>query len=527
MRNFLFGLLFYLVALPSHAQEARSDLTNVFQSTIKATAKLLVKDENGAQIASGSGFFVRLPEDTAVAKLFDHDSELTDLLLEKFAVGSTKGHAALVTNFHVVRGASSVDIVLPDKSRGQVAKVLSEDRSADLCILHVEFVDAKAPPSLQISPVEPEVGEDVFCIGSPLGLDFSFSNGIVNGLRKSSRGISQVQISNPISPGSSGGPLVTDDGKVVGIITSSLTAGQNLNFAVSAQTLHRLFLDVSSKRLVSDRSSIKGDVESEARSLQTALIELAVENKDNENVFKGLKSIIDPLMAKRFDEVANAFVKSPDPFPEGFDHLRMFFQARLQANQCFEIMAEPYDSSELRAKAVRESADYKFGVDLLTQSINLKPDFLPSYNLLLILHDYAMIGESALPVANQFIEKQPDNYNAYLHRGAIYNRMGEHELALKDMNEAKSLHPRQFVVLLELGRTLGLLSRYDQAANAFLQASELKVSQPVKDIAISKAASVLHIDGQFARAIALYRRIKDPDANVRALIEQCDRAQRN
>lgn len=137
---------------------------------------------------------------------------------------------ALVTNAHVIAGAVEVEIVLHDGTTTTVTQVLALAPDKDIAIL-----SAKGPP-LEISERIPEVGEPIFVLGSPEGLSATFSNGIVSAIRAQNES-PVIQITAPISPGSSGGPVVDEKGKVLGVASFYYKEGQNLNFAVGCATI--------------------------------------------------------------------------------------------------------------------------------------------------------------------------------------------------------------------------------------------------------------------------------------------------
>jgi Trypsin-like peptidase domain/Surface-adhesin protein E len=134
-----------------------------------------------------------------------------------------------VTNAHVVVGATRVEIF------DDTGALLGIARSADMLSTTVDLaiLSSVGPraPYLMLASVPPAVGEQVIVIGAPEGLTNTVSNGIVSARRKiGSRQL--LQISAPISPGSSGGPVLNARGEVVGVSESILREGQNLNFAV-------------------------------------------------------------------------------------------------------------------------------------------------------------------------------------------------------------------------------------------------------------------------------------------------------
>ncbi|HEX7072172.1 MAG TPA: serine protease [Rhodothermales bacterium] len=143
----------------------------------------------------------------------------------------------LVTNVHVVAGAAWVEVV---DSEGKVAGSIPYAEAAsprvDLAILPRLTGLGEGLP---IATEPPPVGSRIVVIGSPQGLESTVSDGLVSGHREFD-GVPMVQVSAPISPGSSGGPVLNSRGEVVGIAVSQLTTGQNLNFAVPARELEAL-----------------------------------------------------------------------------------------------------------------------------------------------------------------------------------------------------------------------------------------------------------------------------------------------
>lgn len=141
-------------------------------------------------------------------------------------IWDNKGH--IVTNYHVIRGASEVRVALIDQSV-YPAKIIGGDPSKDVAVIQLE-----APPEVikNLKPIALGqssslfVGQRVFAIGNPFGLDHSLTQGIISGLNRqlstgngpSLRGILQVDAS--INPGNSGGPLLSSRGKLIGINTA-------------------------------------------------------------------------------------------------------------------------------------------------------------------------------------------------------------------------------------------------------------------------------------------------------------------
>ncbi len=138
----------------------------------------------------------------------------------------------LVTNKHVVDGGSAFRVRQNGKT--WAARATHIDARHDLCTLHVEGLNGK-PISVRISSAL-AIGERVYAIGAPEGLELTLSEGLISGLREID-GTRVVQTSAAISPGSSGGGLFDSQGRLVGITTFYSKEGQNLNFALPAELI--------------------------------------------------------------------------------------------------------------------------------------------------------------------------------------------------------------------------------------------------------------------------------------------------
>lgn len=142
----------------------------------------------------------------------------------------------IVTNLHVLAGADQVLVVLPNKQAYPVVEVINASAPHDLVVIKI---DAKNLPTLTLSEDEVKAGEPVVAIGHPLGLEDTVSNGLVSAVRETEE-ITILQISAPIAPGSSGGPLFNDRGEVIGVATAILRGGQNLNLGLPVRYVQEL-----------------------------------------------------------------------------------------------------------------------------------------------------------------------------------------------------------------------------------------------------------------------------------------------
>jgi S1-C subfamily serine protease/tetratricopeptide (TPR) repeat protein len=206
----------------------------------------------------------------------------------------------LVTNFHVIRGGTSANVTTADGRHLVVEGVAAANEKADLALLKVDPAGHDLP-ILRLAPgAPPPIGTRVFAIGNPRGLTNTLSDGLVSGMREfdaKTLAIPVMQTSAPISPGSSGGPLLQLDGTVIGVTTAGLDDGQNLNFAVPAKHVLRL---MESRRSVEDLATVTArygpDREDATASREATPIEnvaLLVKNRKYSDAMKVLREIAD------------------------------------------------------------------------------------------------------------------------------------------------------------------------------------------------------------------------------------------
>lgn len=156
---------------------------------------------------------------------------------KKFAYGSTffieKGVA--VTNYHVINNAHSAKAKTSDGKEYDVSSVLGYDKERDIAIL--EIAKADYPPLKLADSSKVKTGQKIFCLGNPLNLQHTISEGVVFNSNRVISGQPYIQISAPISPGSSGGAVLNERCQVIGIATLAYEGGQLVNFAVPSNAI--------------------------------------------------------------------------------------------------------------------------------------------------------------------------------------------------------------------------------------------------------------------------------------------------
>ena len=156
----------------------------------------------------------------------------------------------LITNFHVIEGETEISVEVYHQKDGQLqrdtykkVRIVAINKFHDLALLHIEDKDAPKFKFVTLGSADAlSVGDSVFAIGSPLGLERTVTQGIISTKTRQLEGELYLQTSTQINPGNSGGPLFNLAGEVVGVTNMKITFGEGLAFAIPVE-LVRSFLD--------------------------------------------------------------------------------------------------------------------------------------------------------------------------------------------------------------------------------------------------------------------------------------------
>jgi len=161
-------------------------------------------------------------------------------------IWNRQGH--IVTNFHVIYGASSIKVTLADRSEHQ-AKLVGADPDHDLAVLQIQAPETVLEPLAIGTSHHLRVGQKVLAIGNPFGLDHTLTTGVVSALGRTIKSLSNrtiegvIQTDAAINPGNSGGPLLDSSGRLIGVntqIVSPSGAYAGIGFAVPVDTVNRI-----------------------------------------------------------------------------------------------------------------------------------------------------------------------------------------------------------------------------------------------------------------------------------------------
>jgi serine protease Do len=151
----------------------------------------------------------------------------------------------LITNFHVIEGETQISVEVYHQKAGQLerrtykqVRIIAMNKFRDLALLRVE--DPGAPPFVAVPLGDSDalaVGERVFAVGSPLGLERTVTEGIISTKTREMQGDLYLQTTAQINPGNSGGPLFNLRGEVVGVTNMKISFGEGLGFAIPVRAV--------------------------------------------------------------------------------------------------------------------------------------------------------------------------------------------------------------------------------------------------------------------------------------------------
>lgn len=201
------ALTFFLFFAAASIANGQDPIPALVKQIKPAVVTIITYDSRGDSLSLGSGFFI------------------------------STNH--IISNRHVLQGAHRGEVKTADGKVFPIQGIVAEDKEGDLIQLSVS-IPASAVRPLSVAKTLPQEGEKVVVVGSPLGLEQSISEGIVSSVRDIPAFGHIIQITAPISSGSSGSPVVNLKGEVIGVATLQMVEGQNLNFALPGERVTAL-----------------------------------------------------------------------------------------------------------------------------------------------------------------------------------------------------------------------------------------------------------------------------------------------
>ncbi len=364
---------------------------DIAEKALAATVYLEMQDSNGKILGFGSGFFVK--------------SNL------------------IATNYHVIAGAASGTAKLVGKHNTyEIEGSTAHSTYDDLVLLKVSVPGINPLPLGNSDAVK--IGETVYVAGNPKGLEGAFSDGIISS-RHGGQAKGRIQMTAPIPPGSSGGPVLNKKGEVIGVSYTVVEGGQNLNFAIPSLYLKTLL----------------------ARS-----------------------GTVTPLPQDNRSTSAETY------FMQGNTKaaLGQYFAAISDYNKVIQLKPNDANVYINRGFAKYYLGQYVAAISDFDKAIQLKPDAAKAY----INRGAAKadLGQhlAAISDFNKAIQLEPDDVKAYNNRGAAKASLGQHLAAISDFDKAIQLKPDYAKAYSNRGEAKADLGRYSAAISDFNKAIQLE-----------------------------------------------------
>lgn len=335
----------------------------------------------------------------------------------------------IITNRHVIERSTRVEIHLLDGKKFIAKGVLAIDGEGDLALLQVDVPSGLAIP-LPIVNTVPQEGESIVVIGNPFGLEGSVSNGIVSAVREISGYGRIIQITAPISPGSSGSPVVNMYGQVIGVATLQASEGQSLNFAVPSERISQL--KVSELQTV---SSLTADTQKSKRS----------------NAERFYSQGVAQLSLDDFAKALPNFERAVELDPN-------YAEAWYQAGFCYGVVGR-------HAEALKASK----------QAARLRPEWPETY-VNIGASNYALGNyKDAADAYRQALKRDDDNSETQYAYGLTLNKLGKTDEEILAYRRAIAIKPDHANALERLGQAYFKQKKYGEAVRTY---DQLQIYKP-------------------------------------------------
>ena len=373
---FLFSCI--LLAFPFSAK-ADEKLVELVKKVKPCVVLIETFDKDNKPVAQGSGFFV-----------------------------NNKGH--VVTNYHVIVGAYRAIIKSSSGNEYSVEGIIAKDTYADIVKLTTNIPDSNIN-FLNLNTKIPSEGEDIVVIGNPLGLESSTSTGIVSAVRDIPSFGKILQITAPVSPDSSGSPVVNMKGEVIGIATLVIEGGQNLNFAIPCDKITTL-KEIDKTPITTKYTSTKDDSNNVQKLYDEELAKS--DSNDAQKLYEeGLKALWQENWSTALLFFRRAIAKNPQ-----------FANAWLQTGYSYYKLGHNQEAIEA----------YK-------QTIRIEPDNAEAHFNLGITYDALGRHQEAVDAFKQAIKIKPDDAVAHCNLGIVYNKLGRYSDAIEAFKQAIKINP--------------------------------------------------------------------------------------
>ena len=393
----------------------------------------------------------------AVVTIITYDLENKPVGIGSGFFVDKQGH--LVTNYHVLKGSYAAVVRTYEGKRYPVISVLAEDADADLIKVSVD-IPAKEVFYVTVTKQLPSIADRIVVVGSPLGLDQTVSEGIVSSIRKMPNVGNFFQMSAPISPGSSGSPVVNMKGKVVGIATFQSTVGQNLNFAVAGKSIKGLKSNKITPSMAEWAFSFSNDNPQIAAELCKKGFHYSIGGEYNQALHYYKKATEkDPNSTRAWFGLGYCYA--------GLDKTADAISAYKEA-----IKTNPHDAPSYQnlANYYNQIGRHDDAINTYRKATRLDPDFGPAYYNLGLLYSRLGMFAKGKSSFEQAIRVDPSDASAHYHMGITCSELGQYQEALEAHKKALGIEPDFAPAHYNMGLIYGQLLKFDKEIAAYIQA---------------------------------------------------------
>ena len=390
---------------------------------------------------------------------------------------------SVATNCHVLKDGTTYRV----RYRGKVypASLDKADWNRDVCSLRVPGLPA--PPVVLGSTKTLQVGASVYAIGTPEGLQRTLSEGIVSSLRQVGGG-SYIQTTAAISPGSSGGGLFDDHGRLLGLTSFFISKGQQLNFALPVEWIEALPQHVT-PRVASGTSEVEWI--NRAAALES--------RKD----WQGMQALADRwIKAQPRRAIAWGVLGEADgnlgQYAKAIEADRQALQINPQYADAWYNLGIDYDHAGQYAQAI---AAYR-------QALRINPKFAKAWDNLGNAYGHAVQLAQAIAAFRQALQINPQDADAWYNLGNAYYHAGQYAQAIDAERRALQINPQDAWAWNNLGNAYYHAGQYAQAIDAYRQA--LQINPQDADVWMDLGLAYMQA-GQQNQALAVYQHLKTLD----------------
>ncbi len=367
--------------------------------------------------------------------------------------GAVIGAGHVITNCHVAQKGKSLKVRQSGKTYKATLQYADPDR--DLCQLSVP--DLQAPPVALGTAKKLRVGQRVYAIGAPQGLELTLSEGLISSLRPY-EGSQYIQTSAAISPGSSGGGLFDDQGRLVGITTFYLTEGQSLNFALPVDWIGELPKRAQAVP-VAKTVAKKGGLDRLNRAI-------ALEEKED---WQGLLKL---------------------------------------SQQWVKKQPEDADAWYFLGSAYSDLKQYNQAIQAYREALRIQPENSVAWYNLGVTYGNFKQYDQAIQAYREALRIKPENAAAWNNLGVAYRNLTQYDQAIHACREALRIQPEYASAWLNLGTAYVGIEQYDQAIQAYREALRI---QPELAVAWFGLGAIYYFQGQHGKVREIYQTLRKLD----------------